>query len=357
MTFKKGLTLASATLVAFTIVGCNKGGSSDIAIVNGTVISQADYHAYLETKNTFTVDPRLLGNTLQNTLESMAQGSPANMPLPQKQTAGFQALRDLVTRAVTLQMAKEEGFTPDQKKVDAEINFQKELSEGFVKNLQNNLGMSMDAIRKQVGFELAQQALITKGITVTDQDVEDFIKANKQGFVEPAEAEVLWMVTRDAKKKAQFDSEISKGRRFKDVALELSEDPNKEKVGAMYSAVNSTQVRAFPQPLQEIVNNTEVNASSDWKEENGTYVKFYIASKKKEKDIEVTAARKEQVRRSIALDRGRQGKDLNVKILERIADAKIEVKDKALAPMWEEYLTEAKAELKKMNGGTGAAAN
>lgn len=341
------MTLAAAVTAALMISGCNKGGG-DVAIVNNEPISQQEFYDYLETKSSMVVDPKQVQpNVLQQALATMANGGEVNMPLPSGQTPGLQALRDLISRKITMQMAKAEGFEIDNKKIDAEINFQKELNETFVKVLQTNKGLSMDQIRKQVGFELAQQYLITKGITVADKDVTDFIAANKAQFIEPAEANMLWILVNAEAKKATVDAELAKGTRFREAAIKYSDDPDKDSRQAQFPVV---RVNQLPANLQAIVEKTEVNGTTDWIKDGNNFYKLHVISKKKEKEIEITDARKEQVRRSLALQRGNEGKDMNKRLMEKLLDSKIEVKNSTLEGMWKKYFEQVEKQAKQLEG-------
>lgn len=357
MNVKHGLMIAFALMSISAITGCNSGGSGGggggtVAVVNGEAISEDEYFTYMESKGSMIVDPKGVGNTaiLQQALQTMANGGEVNMPLPNGQTPGLQSLRDLVTRALTVQMAKAEGYEATKEKVDAEIAFQKKLRDSFVKDLQNYKGMAMAQIRRQVGFELAQQAVITKGITVSDKDVDDFIAANKQQFVDPAEADLLWIVVSTDDQKSKVDQELAKGTRFKDVALQMSEDEAKDTRQAAYPG--SKIVPAMPKQLQDLVGKTDVNKATEWIKDSNKWIKLYVVSKKAEKEQPITPERKESVRRTLALDRGRQGKDMNERILESLVNAEIEIKREGLKVMWDSYMSKAKEALKDVKGSS-----
>ncbi len=202
----------------------------------------------------------------------------------------------------------------------------------------------MESIRSQIDFELAQQALITKGITVTDKDVDDYIEANKETqFTEPAEVGYISIAANTVDLQKQVDAELAKGRRFKDIADQFS----------MSNAKGQTQnvaLRALPQPVQDALNKAGVNGTTAWfPAENNSFVKFYVVSTKKEKPIEITASRKEQVRRELARQRGSQGKDINKRILEELVAAKVEIKKSSLKRMWEAFKQNAENALKQAN--------
>lgn len=343
----KGLTFAFASMIALSLVGCNKG-STDIATVNGAPITESEFYDYLETKTSFTVSP---AGVTQQQLMAMQQGRSVNMRVPAKQTPGMQALRDLVTRKVTEQLAKEDGFEATKEMIDEEINFQKELDEGFVKNLQQNMGMSMEQIRRQIGFELAQQHLITKGIEVTDKDLDDFIEANRESrFTEPATVNAHMIVVNTAEEAAAVDSELAKGRRFADVAMELSKDPLKEDRGARFPI---EAVPAFPAPIRTAVENVQPNETTDWIQLNeNERVKLYVNARTQAKEMDMTGAKREQVRRQLKLQRGQQGKDINETLLKEVVSAEVDLKKSTLKSMWTDYKKELEKELERLETET-----
>lgn len=330
----KILSLSAALLAAIAVTGCNKGGGGEIAKVNGMAITNADLIEYLEAKPTVRVS--IQGQTQE---------------LPVADTLGFQAMQDLVVRKLILQLAKEEGVLPDGKAVEEEINLRKEVNTGYVKVLQQR-GMTMSGIRQQIEVELAQQNLIAKGITVTDKEVEDYIKENPRQFTEPAKVEMFWIVT-DGAGRAAVDSAITSGKKFQDVAKEFSKDP------AAKVSDGKFQAQAYPTgfPLDNLppeikgpVEKVAIGKPTDWiamPNTPGVFAKFYVTRRTEARPIEMTDARKKLVKRGLAVSRGAETKDLQERIANRLREAKITVSDSNLKALWEQFEKALKANADK----------
>ncbi|MBX3113507.1 MAG: SurA N-terminal domain-containing protein [Fimbriimonadaceae bacterium] len=318
----KGLYLLASALVAFTIVGCNKD-KGEIAKVNGIAITNSELIEYLEAKPTVRV---------------VIQGQTVDVPV--QDTLGFQAMQDLVVRKLVQQMAKEEGVAPTKKEVDEEISLRGEINPGYVKNLQAR-GLSMTGIRAQVEVELAQQLLVSKGITVTDQEVEDYIKANKAEFQDPAKVEMYWILATSANK-AAIDSELATGAKFQDVAARLSMDPEAKASGGKFGAVrfpSGVPINALDEKIRNAVSAAPIGKGTDWVSlpQAGQVAKFYVIRRTEARDIEMTAARKKLIKRGIAVARGQETKDIKESIQKRLKDAKITVSDSNLKGLWEAF--------------------
>lgn len=336
------ISLAVASMVA--VPGCNREGAS-VAKVNGEAISETEFHDYLETKSSFVSSLQGMQQAqAQQTLQALSQGGAGVTRVTDP--PAFQALRDLVRQKVTMQLAKEEGVMPSADEVDDELRNQKELDPTFVKKLQAGLGMSMEQIRRQVQYELAQNQLLSKGITVTNADVEDFLKANPSIYTDPAEAEMLWVYVRTPEKQAEVDKALASGTKFKDVALKFSEAPGAEENGGAFGV---RKISAMPAPVQQMVEKLELNSTSEWMKDDNGYAKFYLISKKAEKVNEVSDIKRKQIERDIAVQRGRQGKDMENKILRRMAEADVVIERSALKPMWTKFKEQMESEIKKMD--------
>ncbi len=330
----KILSLSAALLAAIALTGCNKGGAGEIAKVNGMSITNADLIEYLEAKPTVRVS--IQGQTQE---------------LPVADTLGFQAMQDLVVRRLILQLAKEEGVSPSKQDVEEEIKLRTEVNSGYVKVLQQR-GMTMSGIRQQVEVELAQQNLIAKGITVTDKEVEDFIKNNPRQFTEPAKIEMFWIVT-DGAGRTEVDAEITKGRKFQDVAAQLSKDPAARTTNGKFQAQTHPTgfpLDTLPEEIRNPVSKVAIGKPTDWIAMPGgpnVFAKFYVTRRTEARPIEMTEARKKLVKRGLAVSRGAESKDLQERIAERLRNAEITVSDQNLKALWEKFEQTLKANADK----------
>ncbi|MDI9636581.1 SurA N-terminal domain-containing protein [Kamptonema cortianum] len=327
---RTSLCISFAALAAVAMLGgCNRGDGGVIATVNGVPITQNEWFEHLEAKSTVNI--------------SIAQGSiqPIDNQTGQAQvvgTLGFQAMQDLVARKLVLQLAKEEGVSPTKQEVDEEIALRNKLNPSYIKNLQAR-GLKMEGIRSLVETELAQTKLVTKGVTVTDKEVDEYIEANKQQFVEPGVVDMFWIIV-PAAKVAEVDAELAKGSRFQDVAMKFSIDPQAKETQGKFQAVQFPQgvpIRDLPAPLKKVVETTEVNKTSGWVEDGNNRAKFMVTRKTQDRDQEITPERKKWVHRVLATQRGSEGTDVQQTLRDRLRDAKIEVKNEALKSLWSNF--------------------
>ncbi len=320
------MSIVAGVIVGLSVLaGCSKESGS-LASVAGDPITMQEFNEYLESKPTVRV---IVNN-----------GQIAEVPVAE--TLAFQAMQDLVTRKIVLQLAADEGVRPKGKEVDAEIAFKTELQPAFVKQLQAR-GMSMDSIRGQVELDLAQERLLTKGITVTDEEVEKYIKDNPKQFVEPATANMTWILVNSAAQRDAAQKELDLGKAFKAVAKEKSTAPNAMQTEGAFQV---QQVSQMAPELQTAVNKTAPGKMTDWIASGTGFAKFLINSKTAEKPLEMTSARKTWLKRQIALQRGRQATDLVNRVADKLRDSKIEVQERTLKDLWAKFEERLKAQAK-----------
>lgn len=325
---KKTILLGIAASVAAAFVaGCGRGGSGNLATVNGETISADDFHKYLETKNTVTV------STGSGVVEAQVAGSLA-----------FQALKDLVARKMLLQLAKDEGVAPTDQDVLAELEVRKKINPNYIKIATSN-GVSIQRLKDEILVSLAREKLLTKGITVTKEEVDKFIADNPKSFEEPATVDMLLLFVKTDAGKAAADKELQSGLPFSTVAPRLSEYPNARQNLARFPATEAdgtTQIRKLPQPIQDKVNTTEELKATDWIKLDDGWAKLYIQKKTPAKPINMDETRKDLVRRQLAQERGQQAMDLNKRISDKLKSSDIKIDDPTLKDPWERAMEELK---------------
>ncbi len=310
-----------ATGLILTGCGARGGGSGDIlATVQGEPITIDQFNNYLGVKQTARV---------------IVQGQVVELPVAD--TLAFQAMQDLVSRNVLMQMAKDEGVMPNEKKVEDEIAFQKALDPNFLPNYQRR-GMNIGQIRDEVKFSLVQEGLITKGITVTDDDVEAWMKRNPKAFVQPASVELSWILANSDNRKEMVDSSLKTGEKFEDVAIKLSQAPSAALMKGRYLPERGPlPIEALAESLKAAVVKGQEGTETDWIKFTEGWAKFYINKKNPESNIEITKERKENVRRNLALQRGNKANDLRKRLVDRIRTSDIVVRRESLKDPWKNF--------------------
>ncbi len=299
-------------IAALSGQGCGQGASAggNVAVVNGDAISTNEFHSYLERKSTVQV---VAANQI---VEAKIAGS-----------FGLQGLRDLVNRRIVMQIAKDDSVTPTEKDIADELEYQTKRRPTFVKML-TAAGMTLDQIRADLALDLAQEKILTKGITVTPDEVTKFIKDNPKKFETPEQAQLLWIVVK-ADRKGQVDADLNAGQPFGVVAGRYSDAPGARQSGGAYA---ESMVEKMPPRLREIVAKTEELKTCAWLADGGNAVKFYVQKKIAAKKVPIDDTLKEAVKRDIARTRGTQANDLGKHMQEKLKLAKIDV----MAPQFKE---------------------
>ena len=302
------------TATALVLVGC--GGSKNIVTVDGEAINIEDFNQYLSTKSTVRI-------MTQN-------GQPADAQVAE--TLGFQALQDLATRKIVMHMAADEGLAASEKDVEDEIKFKTALSPNYLTSLKNS-GYTMGQIRQEVAYSLAQERLLTRGITVQMSEVDRIIKENPAQFMDPATITIAQIFVTSQDQKARVDAELKSSQPFKAVAAKYNKDPQGDELTLPIAS------SAISDDLRKIFEATPLGSSTDWIPFGTGFKKFYIEGRTEAKPIDMTPERKQYILRQIALNYGRQANDLFDRVLERLRSSDVIVSEDAqvLKDMWKRF--------------------
>ncbi|RYG36927.1 hypothetical protein EON81_08200 [bacterium] len=334
------LPILSLSLLA---IGCGSkggptatvGGSDVVAIVNKEPITAAEFNEYLPRKSTVQVI------TPQGATEVKVAGS-----------LGIQALRDLVNKKLLLQLATDSGVAPTQADIEQELKFQTARDPNFTRRL-TTAGLNLEQIKADLQVAIASRKVITKGITVTPKEVDDYIKQNPKAFETPARVELSWIVLMDKKNKAAVDQDLKGGSSFGQVASRYSEAPNaRTTMGAYPEQV----VDRLPAKLQPIVAKLNAGGSTDWIADGPqNIVKFYLQSRTPAGKLKIDDTLKESVKRLLEEQRGSQARDLNKTLSDRLRTAEIDVKLNWLRDPWKQAIDNLKGSAERTAPGAGTA--
>jgi len=338
-------TIAGLCLLA----GCNN--NSGVANVAGDPVTRDEFMEQLQTKRTVRVN---------------VNGQVAEVPVAD--TLAFQAMQELVTRKIVMQLAKDEGVAPTEKEVDDEIAFRTKLDGAYIKQFQA-MGFTLQGIRQNVMSELAQEKIITKGITVTEADVDKYIKENPKQFIQPAKANLTFIYAKTEEKRAEAQKALDSGMLFKMAASKYSDAPNAAATDGRFAipgateSTGDTDLSKLTENIRGPIIAAKAGTSTDWIKADAagtSHVKFFVNSKTEEKPVDLTKERKELLRRRMAIQRGNAATDLTRRVADKLKTAKIDVSDPSLKDMWAKFEERLKAAAKDTKlpetttGGTGA---
>jgi parvulin-like peptidyl-prolyl isomerase len=305
-------------LAAFAIIGLTtgcKGGSSDsVATVNGIQITKKDFDEYLLRKPTVVV-----------------QTSNGPQEARVAETLGLQALRDLVNRQLTLQLAKDMGVSPSQDEIQKEIEFRVKRDPNYLQTLTSqNIGL--DLIKRDVELELSRERIVTHGIVVTPTDVDKFISENPDKFRNPPTVNALFIVVTSPADKKQVDAELATGQNFQIVAERYSKAPN---VRQTHARAAETDLEKYPTPFRKALENTTEGKTTDWIQAGPTqFLKFYVEGKTAASPIKIDDTIKEVVKRQLMVQKGMNATDLQSRLLAEFKKSKIDVSLDPLKSGW-----------------------
>lgn len=304
-----------ALLAALAATGCNRG-ATNVAVVNGEPITEEEFYSYLKVKPEVQI-------TLPN-------GETANARVAQ--SLGFQALQDLVRQRVIVQLAKDMKVEPTEKQVTDEVEFQRKRDGNFVKNLMEQ-GLTLDQIKESLKVDLAREALLTRGITITTDEVEKYIKDNPRQFEEPELVDALWIFVRDERGRRDVDRALVGGDGFNTVAIRFSQAPGVKEQGGRFP---QRVVEAIPsREVQQILRQTPEGKETDWIRLQDGWAKFKVEDKTAAKKMEITDVDRQWIKRQLAVRQGILANDLDKRLVRKLSDSKIDISVREYKGPWE----------------------
>ena len=219
-------------------------GANDVAVVGDEPISKEQFDELLD---------RARDNYEKNKQEFPAAGTEQYVALRR------QAMLFLVQRAQFEQKAKELGLEITDSDVEKQMLTIK--SQYFGKNGKcdaacetkyaaeiKKQGVTNEQVREDVRASVVQNKIyetVTKGVTVSNEDIDEYYKKNKQNYVQPESRDVRHILV---KKKALADSlyrRVTSGESFAALAKKFSEDPSSKPQGGKLPISKGRQVPEF----------------------------------------------------------------------------------------------------------------
>jgi len=318
---KFALISLGLSLAALSMTGC--GGAKKIATVNGVAITEEEYLDYIQFKPKVNV--------------VLANGNVAEANVAE--TLGYQAMQDLVRNKLILQLAADDRVSPTEKDVNDEIEFQKKRNPGFLANL-TSLGLTLKQIKQQIEVDLARERILSKGVEVSNLEIDNYIQKNKAQFIRPATSEMLWIFVKSANKKKLVDQDLLAGQAFGTVASRYSEfDGGKE--GGKFPTTVIDQMN--PIVKDKVANVLRDNQTSDWLQLQDGFAKFYVEKYTKPSSVKIDDSMRSQIKRQIAVQQGMGAIDLDSRLLERMKKSKIDVSKAGLKERWKQAMDKLEA--------------
>lgn len=285
-----------------------------IAVVDGQEIRGAEYYRRMEyLPGVGTV----VGNTFQ-------QFYP-----------GFMTLEELINERLIFELAKAKGVMPTDAEIQDELKNRLELDsqyeEKYVAGGQTHAELIYD-----LKFELAQLNLLTAGITVTDQEVEQFYKDNKTMFTISPQVKLRVVAVSSIADAAAVDKDITAGKDFAAIAKAHSVDASAPTGGDL----GIRSLDEFSPAIRDVLAKTTVGKITQWfpASTGESEFRFQVVEIVPERLQPLTPAVRRQARLRMRMDRGRVKNNVKKDLNDLRRKASIDIKDKSLSDAYKKFI-------------------
>jgi parvulin-like peptidyl-prolyl isomerase len=242
------LLLSLCALMAIAFAGCG-GGSDDVpadavAVVDGQEIARTDYNQLIEQARTSYKNQKR---------DFPAAGS------QEFKTLQNQAVQFLVQREQFEQQAADMDVDVSDKDVDARLTqIQKQYFGGDKKKYEKQLkdqGLTDAQVRKDIRAQIVSEkifASVTKGVKVTDKQIEDYYAKNKAQYSQPESRDVRHILVKTKAKADQLYAELKNGGDFAALAKANSEDTGSKDNGGKLTISRGQTVAPFDKKAFEL---------------------------------------------------------------------------------------------------------
>jgi len=213
--FKTAVALAMIFLIAFSLTGCAKVA----ATVNGRKIYLKDVERQVEAVKKQHAD------TFKG-----AQGKELEAQFRKN------ILDNLITMELYAQAAEKMGIKVDEKELESKFNDIKKMfpsEQEFAEALKKE-NLTVDEVKKNIRLVTIKQkvdAQITKGLTVTDEQGQDYYNKNPEQFKEPEQVKGKHILVKTEKEAQDILNQLRAGGDFAQLAKKYSTDEGSKNQG------------------------------------------------------------------------------------------------------------------------------
>lgn len=231
---------------------------------------------------------------------------------------GAELLNQLMDREAIRQEAEEVQVTVSRGEIENELSRMQqgyESENDFYKSMKDQLGLSKSELSEDVYYKLLLERLATRKVTVTDAEVQTYIKEHPEEFKSFVQYHLLKAELKTKEEANQFIVDLNKGFDFGVLAKERSLDTGTAKSGGDLGFVEETDPFIAPFLIQAARTMKPNEVSKPIPVKNG-YAVIQLLSKK-ETNKTIDAETKENVRHNLALQKATPLNELVRTIRER----------------------------------------
>lgn len=323
-----GWMVPLTTLALIGLSGCGGGQNKPIAKIGDKIISQDEY---LKRTEKIPTPVGILNNQIAT------------------QPAGYNALLQMVREEVLTQMAQQEGVMPTDQQVEERVQRLMQQNPEVKRAVTEQKTLTLDDLRRQVRLNLIQFNLLTKGVTVTEKEIQEYYEKNKRNFYRPATALVQLLVVTNPETRNKIDEDLRKGLNFRSVAQKYAQNPvagvqaSETELQIEPPFANNPQGQVLAQ-IANVLKPLKAGEISQWVPAgNNTWARFYVITKSSGRQLPYDEV-KERIREILMMQKGQQtNRDINEEIAKRLLETKVEIYHE----QWKEQYTKEMENLKK----------
>ncbi|WP_411503039.1 peptidyl-prolyl cis-trans isomerase [Brevibacillus centrosporus] len=220
-----------------------------------------------------------------------------------KQKFGDQVLQDMVNREVVFQAAKQQGVTVDQAELDQEMaqireSYGSSSDSEFEQALIKQAGTTVEALRREITYQLLLQALATKDIVISDEELLTFYNNHPERYARPMQMRLWQIVVATQQEAEQVAAELKQGANFQALAKERSIDSLTAGNGGDMGWLSLGDSR-LPDEAQDVVADLETKKISAPMKVKENYVIYQMADRRKAEQQSFEQV-KEAIRKELA---------------------------------------------------------
>ena len=209
--------LSGFVLAGFAVSGCNHTDAGGGSILSPTSSSGTAVATLTTPKNAVltVTEPQFYAQ-----LQNYVPNTPPQTFAPVGQAAGRLVLQQLMQNLIVEGLAQDTGVAPTDAEVNTQFNNIKLIQNARnIKPFEQALseaGLSQQLFEDlQIKPQLSQLKLLTKGVTITDAEIQSYYNVNKdKQFTKPARAHIKRIVVATLPEAAAITKEIAGGKTF-----------------------------------------------------------------------------------------------------------------------------------------------
>lgn len=246
---------------------------------------------------------------------------------------GFLTLDTLITERLVLQLAKSKGVLPSDAEVEAEFRYRTEENPRLLQDALD-FGLTKEELMSQIKLDVAQFKVVTFGINITDQEVDEHYRTNPTRFTIPKRLKARVIAVATDAEKAAVTADLQAKKPFADVAKERSRDVT-QKIGGDLGLV---PIYAFPEVAQAPLGTCKIGATTPWIKQGEAWTIYLLEDIKPEEKIPLTPSLRRSIRRELMVVKGGVKNDLKAEMRDLRKLAKIDIKSPEFADAYKKFI-------------------